>query len=173
MDSKELETLTKNEIPALAKKLSNADVNFLVQTLAEKDDAIRYSAFLLLQANSREFPYTYEHWSVLEGKLESDNSYQRSLGVMLIAENVKWDKNGKFEKTISKYLNCCTDEKFITARQTIQGLANILEATNKYDKKILQALSQLPISQYKENQQRLLKKDITSILEKLQEKALE
>jgi len=31
---------------------------------------------------------------------------------MLIAENVRWDKEGKFGKTLNKYLECCSDEKF-------------------------------------------------------------
>ncbi len=163
MDIDELKNLSKNEIPDLAKKLSEDDVDFLVATLTEKDDAVRYNTFLLLQANSCLFPLVYSHWDELEKKLDSSNSYQRSLGLMLIAENVKWDNDGKFSKTIDNYLSCCVDEKFITARQAIQGLANVLKVTSKYDNKINQALTVLSIDKYKENQQRLLKKDITNI----------
>ena len=164
MDIDTLKTLSKNEIPSLARKLSAEDVNFLVTTLAEKDDTLRYNAFLLLQANSRQFPLVYQHWSELEKKLESSNSYQRSIGLMLIAENVRWDKEGKFQKTIDTYLNCCTDEKFITARQAIQGLASIVKATSEYDGKIKQGLSGLPLDKYKENQQKLLRKDVANVI---------
>lgn len=163
MDIDGLKNLSKNQIPDLAKKLSEDDVDFLVATLTEKDDAVRYNTFLLLQANSFLFPLVYSHWDELEKKLDSSNSYQRSLGLMLIAENVKWDNDGKFSKTIDNYLSCCVDEKFITARQAIQGLANVLKATSKCDNKINQALTVLSIDKYKENQQRLLKKDITNI----------
>ncbi len=164
MNTDKLKALAKNEVATLSKSLDAADICFLIQILNEKDDAIRYNAFLLLQSNSRESPLVYEYWSDLENKLENSNSYQRSLGVMLIAENVKWDKDGKFSKTISKYLRCCNDEKFITARQAIQGLEAIVKATGKFNEKIKRGLADLQLSQYKENQQKLINKDISNIL---------
>jgi hypothetical protein len=167
MNTDKLRTLAKNEVTTLSKNLNATDIRFLIQTLNEKDDIVRYNAFLLLQSNSREFPFVYEHWSDLEKKLEKSNSQQRSLGVMLIAENVKWDKEGRFSKTISKYLSCCNDEKFITARQAIQGLETIVKATDKFNDKIKKSLTDLRLSQYKENQQRLINKDISNILKKI------
>jgi hypothetical protein len=80
MNTDELKALGKNEIPTISKHLDRTDVNFLIQTLYEKDDKVRYNAFLLLQSNSRELPFVYEHWSELENKLENANSYQRSIG---------------------------------------------------------------------------------------------
>jgi hypothetical protein len=164
MNTDELKAVTKDQIVALSKTLNATDIRFLVGTLNEKDDKLRYNAFLLLKSSSRMFPFVYGYWGELEKKLESNNSYQRSLGIMLIAENVRWDKDRKFNKTISKYMVCCNDEKFITARQTIQGLETILKATDKFDTGIKQGLSNLQISQYKENQQKLLTKDISNIL---------
>jgi hypothetical protein len=140
------------------------DVQLLVDALSEKDDKLRYNVFLLLQAYSREQPAVYGYWDVLEKKLDSDNSYQRSLGVMLIADNVRWDNDGKFKGTIGKYFACCSDEKFITSRQAIQGLQAIAEATSQYNSEIAQRLANLQLGQYKENQQKLLKKDIANIL---------
>lgn len=148
--------------------LSEADIGFLVDTLTEKDNAVRYNAFLLLEAKSRLSSEVYGYWDRFEAKLGSDNSYQRNLGLMLISENVRWDKAGKFKKTIHQYLKGCTDEKFITARQAIQGLAHVLEATDAYDQQIKQHLSQMSILQYKDNQQRLLSKDIDAILKQIE-----
>ena len=170
MNINDLKVLAKDEIPALSKNLSKTDIHFLIQTLNEKDDTLRYSAFLLLQANSRNFPFVYEYWSDLEKKLGSPNSYQRSVGIMLIAENVRWDIVGRFSKTISKYLSCCNDEKFITARQAIQGLSAILKATNGFDNEIKQCLVNLRLSQYKGNQQNLINKDILNIIEIIENK---
>jgi hypothetical protein len=151
----------------LASKLGKADVYFLIKMLSEKEDAVRYNSFLLLQNSSLELPYTYEHWNELEKKLGSDNSYQRSIGLMLIAKNVKWDKEGKFEKALRRYLKCCADEKFITARQAIQGLTTIIKTNSKYNEKIEKSLRNLQLSNYKENQQKLLNKDITATLKML------
>lgn len=164
MNADQLKLLPKTEIPELAKTLSATDVNYLVGALAEKEDATRYNAFLLLQANSRQFPFVYEYWDELEKKLESSNSYQRNIGLKLIAENVRWDKEGKFRKTLAKYLSCCLDEKFITARQTIQGLASVITATSEYNDKIKRSLTKLSLDKYKNSQQKLLKQDISSIL---------
>ena len=83
----------------------------------------------------------------------------------LIAENVKWDKNNRFSKTINKYLNCCNDEKFITARQTIQALETILKATDKFNSEIKEKLISLQLEQYKKTQQKLLNKDKFRILQ--------
>ena len=168
MNTDDLRTLGKSEIPAAAESLGKADIHFLIDALTEKEDAVRYNAFLLLQASSRLSPAVYEYWDTFEAKLESDNSYQRSLGLMLIAENARWDKTGKFSKTISPYLKCCTDEKFITARQAIQGLAHILEATDTYDQQLKRHLNQMSILKYKDNQQRLLSKDIGAILKQIE-----
>ena len=164
MNLSELKTTSKCSISHLAPNLSADDVAFLIEHLTEKDDKLRYSAFLLLQAKSRLFPLVYGHWDLLTQKLTSDNSYQRSLGVMLLAENVRWDKEGKFSKSLNAYLDCCGDEKFITARQAIQGLASIIKIDSRYNQKIKQRLSSLQLDKYKENQQKLLSKDVTAIL---------
>jgi hypothetical protein len=169
MNTTKLKEIAKSDIPSLARGLSEGDVQFLVQTLSEKDDMIRYNAFLLLQAHSKEFPNTYSFWENLEQKLESSNSYQRSIGLMLIAENVRWDKNNKFDDiTADKYLKCCLDEKFITARQAIQGLSNIVKSTDRHNKKILTYLKQMSLSKYQDNQRKLLEKDRTNIIKILE-----
>jgi hypothetical protein len=159
-----LKAVRKEQIPNLSRALTATDICFLIESLSDKNDKLRYTSFLLLQANSKEYPGVYAYWSVLEKKLDNDNSYQRSLGIMLIAENVKWDIEGRFSKIISKYMKCCHDEKFITARQTIQGLGTIVKTTAKFDKEIKQGISSLQFSEYKENQQKLLKKDVTNVL---------
>ncbi len=170
MNQADLQKIAKAEIPQTAKQLTPEDVAFLVQTLPEKDDTLRYKAFLLLQANSRLYPYTYGHWEELESKLGEANSYQRSLGLMLMAENVRWDKEAKFAKVIDKYLECCTDEKFITSRQAIQGLANVVNVTDAYNEAIRKHLGFLTFAQYKENQQHLLLKDTAAILQLIAKK---
>jgi len=162
VDIKQLAEVKKDEVPKKAKTLTPADVEFLVETLKEKDDKLRYNAFLLLQAHSKNASTVYTYWDKLGEKIGSDNSYQRSLGVMLLAENVRWDTEGKFACIIEKLLACCTDEKFITARQTIQALSVISEATDKYNATFAKCLAKLDFSKYKENQQSLLKRDIAT-----------
>jgi hypothetical protein len=164
----DLKSVDKNTISDLRKHLSESDISLLMKILVEKDDIIRYNVFLLLQAHSKESALVYRHWNELANKLKSDNSYQRSIGVMLLSENVKWDNERKFNVTIDSYLDCCMDEKFITARRAIQGLTKIRNTNNSYDKKIKQLLANLPLEKYKKNQQKLLVKDITQTLKILE-----
>ena len=171
MNTDNLKALTKDSIPKAAANLSASEVTFLVDCLTEKDDKLRYNVFLLLQANARQFPLLYKHWDRLAGRLEDSNSYQRSIGAMLISENVKWDKEAKFTHEIDRYLSCCVDEKFITARQAVQALVNIIAATSKYNPKIRENLTHYPLKKYKANQQKLLQKDIVNILEILEGKS--
>ncbi len=163
MQFDQLSSMTKEEIPRLAKNLRHTDVEFLVKNLAEKDDTIRYNAFLLLQAASRWSPLVYKYWDELEEKLESPNSYQRNIGLRLISENVRWDKEGKFEETLDRYLLHCTDEKFVTSRQAVQGLVTVTQSTDRYDKRIQSALDGLSLGRYNAGQQRLLRKDLSDV----------
>jgi hypothetical protein len=62
----ELKSVSKNAILESAKHLSTADVDLLVHTLNEKDESIRYNAFLLLQAKSTETSLVYKFWHELD-----------------------------------------------------------------------------------------------------------
>jgi hypothetical protein len=170
MNPNELKTITKDQITEKAKRLTPKDIQQLIDTLTEKDDKLRYNAFLLLQAHSKEAPTVYPHWDTLAEKLDSDNSYQRSLGIMLIAENIRWDIDNKFKKSRNKFFTCCNDEKFITARQTIQALTTITNITSKYDQEIKETLTKTEFSGYKQNQQNLLMKDKAATLKVINNK---
>jgi hypothetical protein len=164
MDFRQLKSFSKDKIPEQATKLSISDIDFLVEALTEKDETARYHAFLLLQANSRFSPLVYAHWAVFQKKLESSNASQRSLGLILLSENVRWDSEGKFGKTLDAYLDHCVDERFVTSRQAIQGLTSVVGATSVYNEKIKQRLTALSFDRYKESQQSLLKRDVAGII---------
>lgn len=89
---------------------------------------------------------------------------------MLIAENVRWDTVGRFSRTISNYLSCCNNEKFITARQAIQELAAILKAIDRFDREIKESLANLRLSQFEGNQKNHISKDILNILKIIKNK---
>ena len=165
MNAKVLGSTKKQEIPRLAKVPSPIDVDALFRNLTEKEGSVRYNAFLILQELSRQSPIVYGYWDELEKKLQSPNSYQRNIGLGLISENVRWDNEDKFDKTFDRYILHCTDEKFITSRQAIQGLNNVTHSMGKYDKRIQQALNRLSFKKYNIGQQKLLRKDVSDVLD--------
>lgn len=147
-----------------------ANVEALVGELSEKDDTKRYKTFLRLRALSEASDGVYPYWERLEAKLADPNSYQRSIGLMLLSENVRWDRDKRFKRTIKKYLAACNDDKFITARQCLQGLVTIVQSTSQYDKEIERHLARLTFPGKKEHQVRLLQKDCAAALQAIRAK---
>ena len=88
---------------------------------------------------------------------------------MLISENVRWDKEDKFGTICNDYLKHCDDEKFITARQCIQGLSAICEHSVKYNREIVDALLKIDLKRRKDTQKSLLLMDIIEVLGKVSE----
>jgi hypothetical protein len=164
MLTKELLVKRKEDLENLAVEVDEADLESLVERLKEKDDNIRYAAFLMLQLLSTKDNRVYQYWDTFGKMLGDVNSYQRSLGLMLIAENVRWDKEDRFGAICDEYLKHCDDEKFITARQCIQGLNKIVAYSLKYSQKIVDVLLIIDLRKRKESQQGLLLLDIIEVL---------
>ena len=164
----QLETYPKEDLCALAETLDPDDLAHLVVWLDEKEDKKRYPVFLLLQHRSQTHADVYPFWDVLAGKLDSANSYQRSIGLMLIAENAKWDGQGKMEAIIDAFLSCCDDEKPITVRQCIQSLRKVAPYKKNLHVKIVEKLTSINISSRKATQRKILLMDILSVLAVIQ-----
>jgi hypothetical protein len=148
--------------------MTGEDLGFLISQLSEKDDKIRYQAFLTLQTRSESCDDVYPFWEVLAEKLGSDNSYQRSIGIMLIAENMKWDREDRFSAIAEQYLSHCSDEKFITSRQTIQSIGKWIGNKPKYWELVKTTLFRIDIGSLKDTQRKLILMDIMGVLIEIQ-----
>ena len=157
-------SISKNDLQEASKVLNKEDVPQLVEWLSLKDDNIRYQAFLLLQNRSLFFDDVYPHWDTLRSKLKSDNSYQRSIGLMLIAENVRWDAESRMEDTIDECLKPLNDEKPITIRQCIQSLGKIASSMPGLNDKIASRLISFNLMSVKETMRKSILLDILNVL---------
>ncbi len=156
--------IERNEIQEAAKSLTEEDIKQLIEWLSLKDDAIRYQAFQLLQKRSEFTGDVYIYWDFFREKLKSDNSYQRSIGLMLIAENAKWDTQEKLEETIKEYLELLYDEKPITIRQCIQSIAKITTFKPELNGYIINNLISLDLMAIKETMRKSILTDILNVL---------
>ena len=154
----------KDSLLALSKELDEQDIALLVDWLSDKDDKLRYPSLLILQAKAKDSDALYKYWDIFRGKLKSDNSYQRSIGLMLLAANVKWDSDGKFEKSFDEFCALLNDEKPITVRQCIQAFADIVPYKPQLRGKIAEALMSVDILSAKETMRKLFLLDIINIL---------
>ncbi|MCX7614239.1 MAG: hypothetical protein N2Z65_00620 [Clostridiales bacterium] len=158
----------KENLNELVSEIREEDIKLLYSLLDEKKDEIRYTAFLALQKRSLLSDDVFSYWDLFCNKMESENSYQRSIGIMLIAENIRWDKENKTEDVIERYLLHCSDEKFITSRQTIQSIKIWLSFKPQLFNRIINTLINIDIKKFKETQQKLILLDIIGVLLKIE-----
>ena len=160
----DIKAIPKSDLKEASRALSKEDVPQLVEWLSLKDDNIRYQAFLLLQNRSSYFNDVYPYWDIFQNKLKSDNSYQRSIGLMLIAENVKWDKQNKMSDTIDDFLKFLDDERPITVRQCIQALGKISTFQPSLSEVIASTLLSFDYMAVKETMRKSILLDILNVL---------
>jgi len=157
-------SIDKSDLQEASKTVNKDDIPQLVEWLSLKDGNIRYQAFLLLQNRSLFVNDVYPYWHVFRSKLKSDNSYQRSIGLMLIAENVKWDEESRMEDTIDEYLELLNDEKPITIRQCIQSLGKVVPYKPGLNNKIASKLVLFNLMAIKETMRKSILLDILNAL---------
>lgn len=157
-------SIPKSDLQQVSKALNKDDIPQLVEWLSLKDDNVRYQAFLLLQSRSIFFNDVYPFWDTFRNKLKSDNSYQRSIGLMLVAENVRWDSQNRMEDTIDEYLTLLKDEKPITIRQCIQSLGKVALFRPDLNKKIADCLISFDLIDIKETMRKSILLDILNVL---------
>ncbi|HHV43862.1 MAG TPA: hypothetical protein GXX57_04240 [Firmicutes bacterium] len=144
--------------------LSGNDIAQLVDWLASKNEDVRYQAFLLLQHRSALFDDVYPFWDTFYEKLKSLNSYQRSIGLMLIAENVRWDTENRMEEILDGYLVLLNDAKPNVVRQCIQSLGKIVSAKPSLSDIVASRLISFDIMAMKETMRKSILLDILNLL---------
>lgn len=159
-----LMSIDKEQLPEAAKAMNRSDLSDLVELLSEKNDKIRYQAFLLLQYRSQFFHDVYPFWETFRLKLKDSNSYQRSIGIMLLAENARWDTANKTESALDDCMKLLQDEKPITIRQSIQALGNIAEAKPPLNNRIADMLMSINLTEIKETMRKSVLLDILNVL---------
>jgi hypothetical protein len=160
----EVLTAHRNNPAALAVNLTGEDIDYLVALLSEKDDELRYPAFLVLQERSKSFPDVYTYWDEFVSKLEDENSFQRNIGAVLIGYNVRWDEKKLFSGVYHRFMLQCVDEKPITARLTIQTIPNWAQYAQEYLAETVFILTGIDIKSFRETMQKLILIDIMNAL---------
>lgn len=138
------------------------------ELLFDKNNNTAYKSLQELQRKSEATDCVYPYMDRLSDMLDSDNSYIRTRGLILLAYNAKWDKDYKIDEVIDKYLKHITDVKPITARQCIKQLPIIAKYKPELKNDILSALHKADVSVYDDSMQPLVYKDIEKALKEIQ-----
>ncbi len=148
----------------VASSLTERDVADLISFLSRKEDAIRYPAFLLLQSRSQMSADVFAYWETFRKMLFDRNSYQRSIGVMLLAANARWDRDDLALATLRDIAPLLSDDKPITIRQCISSLERVgadVPATRPEIRKLLLATD---LASIRETMRKLVLMDILHAL---------
>ncbi len=149
----------------------NKNVEILIEEVKSKNNRIRKNALdNLLNLTREEIEWVYDIWDIFLEKLNSDNSYQRSIGVFLLSNLAKSDYEHRFVEVVDRYLALMEDEKFITSRQTIQNAWKVAIAYDELREKIVNYL----LNMFSKNKfliinANLIRKDIIMSLFKIKE----
>jgi len=144
----------------------NVEENFAL--LFDKNNSTAYKALQALQKECEESDKIYCYMDKLADMIDSDNSYIRTRGLILIAYNAKWDRDNKIDEIIDEYLKHIEDVKPITARQCIKLLPLIAKYKPELKSDIVSALKKADISIYADSMQPLVCKDIQNSLAEIE-----
>jgi len=119
----------------------SVDVNTLIEMLSLKDDTARYSAFQeMIKITEEKVDWFDQYKKVFVDKLSDENSYQRSIGAMLLCNLAKNDKKHVFKSILNTMMILIDDEKFITQRQYIQNIWKVAIVDKEYRDRIIKQL---------------------------------
>lgn len=139
--------------------MEEAEIKRLVKDLWSHETKAAGEAWQKLSTESRESRKVEQFLPELMKMVEDENSYVRNRGLLLTAANIRGAEANFLEKNLPIYLRCLADEKAITARQCLKGLAEIAMVKPEWRETIGTAVRKMKVDQYTESMRPLIEKD--------------
>jgi len=111
-------------------------VKMLLNKLSSKDDRERMGALKrVLELTESKVVWIYEAWDGLFALLNDQNSFKRSIAVIVLCNLAKSDHEERLHGSLDLILKHTRDEKFVTSRQCLQNIWKIaLTGRDNYDR---------------------------------------
>lgn len=133
--------------------------------LASSDDKVRLDALqTMLKLTEYKVDWIYEVWDRLLEKLDDENSYQRSIGIMMLCNLAKSDTEDRLKTNLDRLLVHTQDEKFITSRQCIRNIWKAAATTKSNREKVVKHLEKRFVECADEKHSNLLRQDMIQSL---------
>ena len=104
----------------------------IVSKLTSKDDKYACAIADKIISESQTTDEWYEFFDGFATLLNHPKSFVRNRAICILAANVQWDEENRFDSIISDFLTHITDEKPITARQCIKALVQVGQSKPQY-----------------------------------------
>ncbi|WP_027963664.1 hypothetical protein [Halalkalibacillus halophilus] len=99
------------------------DIQQSFDNLQSNDADLRYQAYLYLhEVTENPVNWAYEVWDDLVADFKHKNNHRRAIATQLIVQLAKSDPDQLIFNDFPKLMEVTKDEKFVTARHTIQAL---------------------------------------------------
>jgi len=142
-----------------------SEIDALFVGICSKEGKERLKALnQLLKITENKVEWFEEKYDELVEKLNNENSYQRSIGIMLLCNLAKSDKNDKILSILPEIISHTRDEKFITARQCIQNIWKIAITNPQSGMEIMNHLKEQYMSCKNDKHYNLIRQDIIQSL---------
>lgn len=146
-------------------KIMDKAVKKCIENLESTDDKIRQEALqTILQLTEGQVDWVYEVWDELLAKLDHENSYQRSIAIMVLCNLAKSDREHRLNVSVDRLLAHTQDDKFITSRQCLQNIWKVATTNKQIREKILDHLEKRFRECAEEKHYNLIRQDIIQSL---------
>lgn len=146
----------------------NSEMTAEYVKLYSEDKDLRYQALQnLLTATESEVDWVYEVWDDVVKLAGDKDNHLRTISVQLISNLAKSDHNYKLPADFEKLYQVTFDDKFVTARHSLQSLWKIGVVNKEYRKMLTDALSKRFKEALREKNGTLLRYDILEIFKKI------
>ena len=136
-----------------------------IDNLDNADATVRYASFqYLLELTSKPVDWAYEVWDKLLLLTKAGDNHQRTIAVQLLSNLAKSDPDQKMLTDLAKLMLVTKDEKFVTARHSLQCLWKVGIVNDALKAKLLTALSKRFKESAAEKNCTLIRHDILEVI---------
>jgi hypothetical protein len=136
--------------------------------LESKDAKLRYASFqYIITVTKQPVDWAYEVWDGLLMLTKTGDNHQRTIAVQVLSNLAKSDSKQRMMKDLPALFAVTTDEKFVTARHSLQCLWKIGIINKKLQKKVGDGLVKRFKECTDEKNYTLIRYDILEVLRKI------
>jgi hypothetical protein len=114
-----------------------------VKNLHNTDDAdARYESYKYVLSQTNEpVEWSYEIWDEMLGLLKTGDNHQRSIAAQVLSGLAKSDPENRMLRDVEQLFNVTHDERFVTARHSLQSLWKVAIVSPELLRKVTDRLA--------------------------------
>ena len=115
----------------------NDEISNHLNNLYSKDPNLRYESFqYIIKLTNEPVNWAYDVWNDLLLQLKNGDNHQRAIAAQLLSNLAKSDPENRMFTDVDKIFEVTRDEKFVTARHSLQCLWKIAIVNEQLQKKV-------------------------------------